>query len=76
MITTLPDDVLCLVLRHIDFQGKYSMQLVCRRFHALLSSPPPGLWGKMDLVKDISNRKPTDRISRQVSQRPILLCMP
>ena len=75
MITTLPDDVLCLVLRHIGFHQKCRMQLVCRKFSALLSSPPPGLWGKMDLVK-VSSRKPIDKTSRQVPQYPILLRMP
>ena len=43
MITKLPDDVLSLVLQHMDFQEKCTMQLVRRKFSALLSNPPPGL---------------------------------
>ena len=76
MITTLPDDVLCLVLQHIDFQGKCHMQLVCKRFNTVLSSPPPGLWGKLDLETDIDNTKKEDRISRQVPQSSTQLRMP
>ena len=76
MASTLPDDVLCLILQHIDFKGKCWMQLVCRKFSALLSSPPPGLWGKLNLMTDIGNRQRTDKISRQVLQRPSLLRMP
>ena len=67
MITKLPDEVLCLVLRHLNFKGKCGMQLVCRKFHALLSSPSPGLWGELNLVRDIinsTNRKQNDLISR------------
>ena len=75
MITKLPDDVMCLVLQHIDFQGKCSMQLVCKKFSALLSDPPLGLWGKLDLVTDISNRTPIGNISRQVPQNPTQLRM-
>ena len=66
MLTKLPDDVLGLVLQHISFQEKCCMQLVCRRFSALLSSPPSGLWGELNLVTDIINRSGEDRISRQV----------
>ena len=69
----LPDDVLGLVLQHVDFQGKCNMQLVCRRFSTLLSSPPPGLWGELNLVTDIMNRKLKDGMSRQVPQCPTLL---
>ena len=78
MITKLPDEVLCLILQHIDFQGMCGMQLVCRKFSALLSSPPPGLWGELNLIWDIinsTNRKQTDLISRQVPQNLTLLHM-
>ena len=75
MITRLPDDVLCLVLQHIDFQAKCSVQLVCKKFSALLSNPPTGLWGKLDLVTDIGNRTPICSISRQVPQSPTKLRM-
>ena len=67
MITSLPDDVLGLVLQHADFQGKRGLQLVCRKFNTLLSSPPPGLWGELNLLTDIMNRQEKDRISRQVA---------
>ena len=30
MVTMLPDDVLCLILQHVDFQGKCELQLVCK----------------------------------------------
>ena len=79
MIIKLPDEVLCLVLQHLDFQGKCGMQLVCRRFSALLSSPPPGLWGELNLVSDIidsTNMKQNDLLSRQVPQTLTLLRMP
>ena len=76
MITTLPDDVLCLVLQHISFRGKCNMQLVCRKFRALLSTPPPGLWGELNLVTDIINRTHTANMGRQVPQRPNPLRMP
>ena len=78
MITKLPDEVLCLVLQHLDFQGKCGMQLVCRKFSALLSSPPPGLWGELNLVSDIldsTNIKENDLLSRQVPQIHTLLRM-
>ena len=76
MITTLPDDPLSLILQHLDFQEKCRMQLVCRKFNALLSSPPPGLWGSVNLVTDIGERKVTHRISRQVPQHPTQSRMP
>ena len=76
MLTTLPEDVLCLILQHIGFQGKCRMQLVCRKFSALLSSPPQGLWGRLNLMIHIGNRKRTDKISRQVLQDSTLLRMP
>ena len=75
MLTKLPDDVLHLVLQHVDFQGKCKMQLVCRKFSALLSSPSPGLWGELNLVTDIMNRGQKDRISGQVPKNPTLLRM-
>ena len=75
-ITMLPDDVLGLVLQHVDFQGKCNMQLVCRRFSTLLSRPSLGLWGGLNLVTDIMNRKQKDEISRHVPQSPTLLRMP
>ena len=64
MITALPDDVLRLVLKHAGFRGKCDLQLVCRKFYTLLSNPPPGLWGELDIVTDIMKRKRKDRISR------------
>ena len=76
MITKLPDDVLSLVLQHMDFQEKCTMQLVCRKFSALLSSPPPGLWGEVDLVTDIINMKHKSNISRRVARTPFPLRMP
>ena len=79
MITKLPDEVLCLVLQHLNFQGKCGMQLVCRKFNALLSSPSPGLWGELNLVSDIldsTNIKQNDLLSRQVPQVLTLLRMP
>ena len=76
MITKLPDDVLSHVLQHLYFQEKCTLQLVCRRLNALLSSPHPGLWGQLNLVIDIINRKQTDRNIRQVTQSPTLLRMP
>ena len=79
MITKLPDEVLGLVLQHVDFQEKCGMQLVCRKFGALLSSPPPGLWGELNIVTDIINsidREHRDLISRQVPHIAILLRMP
>lgn len=78
----LPDEVLCLILRHVDFQGKCNMQLVCRKFSALLSSPPLGLWGEVDLVTDVMsrvyvmNREQKDDTSRQVTQSLALVRMP
>ena len=66
MITKLPDDVLSLVLQHMDFQEKCAMQLVCRKFSALLSNPPPGLWGEVHLMLDIINMKNKGNVSRQV----------
>ena len=76
MITTLPDDVLRLVLQHADFRGKCKMQLVCRKFYTLLSNPPTGLWGELNIVTDIMKRKQKDRISRQVAHSPPLLRVP
>ena len=76
MILKLPDDVLCLVLQHIDFQDKCRMQLVCRKFSALLSSPPPGLWGEVNLVTNIINRNHKNKASRQVPQSFTMLRMP
>ena len=76
MITKLPDDVFSLVLQHVSFRQKCAMQLVCRKFSAMLSSPPPGLWGEVNLVVDMMNGMQTDNISRQVPQGPTLLCMP
>ena len=76
MITTLPDDVLRLVLQHADFRGKCKMQLVCRKFYTLLSDPPTGLWGELNIVTDIMKRKQKDGISRQVPQSPPLLRLP
>ena len=73
MITKLPDGPLCLVLQHIGFQDKCKMQLVCRRFSALLSSPPAGLWGEVNLVTDIVKRKHIDKASRHVLQSLSLL---
>ena len=55
------------------------MQLVCKKFSALLSSPPPGLWGELNLVSDIinsTNMKQNDLISRHTPQHPTLLRMP
>ena len=75
-VTMLPDDVLSIVLQHVDFQGKCNMQLVCRRFNALLSRPSPGLWGGLNLVTDIMNRKQKGELSRHVPQSPTLLRMP
>ena len=66
IITKLPDDVLTLVLQHMDFQEKCTMQLVCRKFSALLSNPPPGLWGEVNLVLDIINMKNKGNVSRHV----------
>ena len=76
MITKLPDDVLSLVLQHMDFQEKCTMQLVCRKFSNLLSSPPPGLWGEMDLLTDIIHTKHKGNISGRVLRGPKLLRMP
>ena len=76
MITTVPDDVVCLVLHHVGFQDKCNMQLVCRKFSALLSSPPLGLWGELNVVADIMKRKQEDKIIRQVPQSPTLLRTP
>ena len=76
MITKLPDDVLSLVLQHMDFQEKCTMQLVCRKFSALLSSPLPGLWGEVNLGIDIINMKHKGIISRRVARRPSPLRMP
>ena len=66
MITKLPDDVLSLVLQHLTFQQKCTTQLVCRKFSALLSSPPPGLWGEVNLVTDVINMKHQGNVSRRV----------
>ena len=76
MITKLPDEVLSLVVQHMDFQEKCMMQLVCRKFSALLSHPPPGLWGRVNLVTDIMNTKHKGNVSRRVLRIPILLRMP
>ena len=76
IITTLPDDVLRLVLKHAGFRGKCNLQLVCKTFYTLLSNPPPGLWGELNIVTDIMKRKQKDKISRQVAQSPPLLRMP
>ena len=49
------------------------MQLVCKKFGALLSNPPPGLWGELNLVTDIINsidREHGDLISGQVLRLP------
>ena len=75
MITKLPDDVFSLVLQHISFRQKCAMQLVCRKFSAMLSSPPPGLWGELDIVADIIERTHNDDIARRVPQGSILLRM-
>ena len=68
--------MMCYVLQHVDFQGKCKLQLVCRKFRALLSTPSPGLWGQLNLVIDIMNRGQKDRISGQVPENPTLLRMP
>ena len=76
MITKLPDGPLSLVLQHIGFKDKCRMQLVCRRFSALLSSPPAGLWGEVNLVKDIMNKSDKNETSRQVPSSVTLLRVP
>ena len=52
------------------------MQLVCRKLRTLLSTPPPGLWGDLNLVTDFVNRTHTASMSRQLPQRPLPLRMP
>ena len=52
------------------------MQLVCRKFSALLSSPPTGLWGELNLMRDIINSNHINKASRQVPQSFTLLRVP
>ena len=50
-LETLPEDVLCQIIRKLDLYDKIRLQLVSRKLHALLAKPPPGdgLWGSCNL---------------------------
>ncbi len=52
----LPDELLCQIMKHLDFWDKIQLQLVCRKLNALLMSPPPGegVWGECDLSTDFN----------------------
>ena len=56
VLLALPDEILCQMIKHLDFQDKIQLQFVCRKLNALLMSPPPGegLWGKCDLSTDFN----------------------
>ena len=50
-LENLPEDVLCQIIKRLGLYDKIRLQLVSRKLHALLLSPPPGegLWGECDL---------------------------
>ena len=50
-LEALPEDLLCQVIRRLNLYDKIRLQLVSKKLHALLLSPPPGegLWGNCNL---------------------------
>ena len=53
-LQALPEELLCQIVKHLDFHTKLRLQLVCKRLYALLDCPPSGqgLWGECDLSAD------------------------
>ena len=55
-LCSLPHDILKNIIRELSFKDKFSLELVGRGFHHLLShaSSVEGLWGTCDFVSDLA----------------------
>ena len=55
-LQALPEEIVCQIVKHLEFRTKLRLQLVCKRLYALLSCPPSGqgLWGECHLSADLS----------------------
>ena len=51
-ITNLPDQLLCQILRHVDFKTKLQGHAVCRQWNEVLEKPcRADLWGEMRWIQ-------------------------